>query len=217
MKLYEEFLARINVNVPVIEHHSEWAFLFRTYGEGWRTPFVLMTVQWTQVENRVGHYIIAYHKAVHDGFGSNRYFEKYNDARVAWDEYDDYFKNWEVRRYIKPGLQESLAPVYGDNQMLFSAWEMFIFTHDTWVARQPPEFRVYVEGAIDDLRSDNERIKSYQNALLFLTTREPTVLKTWKNEIMGRMRNYGHWLGRLLTSNAFPPLAKEASSSIITA
>ena len=215
MKLYEEFLSRINVSVPVVEHHSEWAFLFRTYGDGWQTPFVLMTATWTQSENRVGYYLIAYHRAVHDGFSTKRYFEKYNDTRVAWDEYDDYFKNWEVRRYIKPGLKESLSPIFGDNQMLFSAWEMFIYTHDGWVARQPPEFRVYVEGVIDDARSDNDRIKSYQNALLFLTTREATILRAWKNEIMGRMRNYGHWLGRLLSSDLLPPVAKEERLSTI--
>lgn len=216
MKLYEEFLNRINVSVPVIEHNSEWAFVFRTYGNGWRTPFVLMTVQWTQVDNRLGSYLITYHKAVHDGFLQRRYFEKYNDKRVAWDEYDDYFKFWEVRKYIKPGLKESLSPIYGDNPMLFSAWEMFVYTHDEWVSKQPPEFRVYVEGVIDDCRTDNERIKSYQNALLYLTTREPNVLRVWKSEIMGRLRNYGHWLGRLLVSDALPPLILKEEPSIVT-
>jgi hypothetical protein len=215
VKLYEEFLQRIKVSVPVIEHHTEWAFLFRTYGDGWFTPFVLMTVQWVTVENRVGHYLLTYNKAIHDGYVKKLYFEKYKDVRLAWDEYEDYFKNWEVRNYIKPGLSESLMPIFGDNEMLFSAWEMFVYTHDGWVARQPPEFRVYVEGAIDDARSDNERIKSYQNALLFLTTREPNVLRAWKSEIMGRMRNYGHWLGKLLISDSLPPM-KEASSALIT-
>ena len=133
MKLYEEFLNRINVNVPVIEHHSEWTFLFRTYGEGWLTPFVLLTVQWTTVENRVGFYILSYHKAVHDGHISRRYFDKYKDIRLAWDEYDQYFKNWEVRNYIRPGLSESMNPIHGDNAMLFAAWEMFVYTHDGWI------------------------------------------------------------------------------------
>jgi hypothetical protein len=211
MKLYEEFLTRINVKVPVVEHHNEWAFLFRTYGEGWKTPFVLMNVQWNQIDNRVGHYLITYHKALHDGYQQRRFFEKYNDTRVTWDQYESYFINWEVRRYITPGIQESMLPIFGENQMLFSAWEMFVYTHDGWVARQPPEFRVYVEGAIDDTKTDNERIRAYQNALLFLTTREPSALKTWKNEIIGRMRNYGHWLGRLLTGNLLPPVEKEES------
>ena len=80
MKLYEEFLQRIKVNVPVIEHNSDWAFLFRTYGEGWFTPFVLMTVQWITVENRVGHYLLTYHKAIHDGYAKKQYFEKYKDV-----------------------------------------------------------------------------------------------------------------------------------------
>jgi hypothetical protein len=206
MRLYDEFLSRLDIRVPIIEHHNEWAFLFRTYGEGWKTPFVLMQVQWVQMDNRVGQYLITFNRAIHDGHAHKRYFEKYNDIRVNWDEYDSYFTNWEVRRYIKPGLKESMTPIHGDNEMLFSAWEMFVYTHDNWIARQSPEFRVYVEGVVDDARSDNERIRSYQNALLYLTTREPSVLRVWKNEVMGRLRNYGHWLGRLLTTDALPPM-----------
>ncbi len=204
MKLYEEFLNRINVKVPVVEHHSDWAFLFRTYGTGWLVPFVVLTVEWKSVENRVGYYMLTYHKAVHDGYGIGKSIDNYKELRISWDEYDDYFLNWEVRNYIKPGLSESLTPICGANEILFSAWEMFVYIHDGWIARQPPEFRVYVEGVIDDARSDNERMKSYQNALLFLTTREPKVLRTWKNEIMGRLSNYAHWLGRLLLSDDLP-------------
>lgn len=215
MKLYEEFLTRLNVSVPVIEHHADWTFLFRTHGEGWLTPYVLMSVQWTNVDNRVGYYMMTYWKAVYDGHTSKKYFEKYKEVRLAWDEYDDYFRNWEVRRYIKPGLQESMTPIYGENTMLFSAWEMFVYMHDGWIARQSPEFRLYVEGAIDDGRSDNDRIKSYQNALLFLTTREPKVLQAWKIEIMARLRNYAHWLGRLLTSDSLPPV-QDQPLTIIT-
>jgi hypothetical protein len=210
MKPYEEFLQRIRVNVPVVEHHNEWSFLFRTLGDGWYTPFVLMNAQWVAIENHVGYYMITYQKTIHDGYAKRSYFENYKDVRVAWDEYDDYFKNWEVLNYIRPEVRENLKPIFGENEMLFSAWEIFVYTHDGWVARQPPEFRVYVEGAIDETRSDNDRIKSYQNALLFLTTREPNVLRAWKSDIMGKMRNYAHWLGRLLDSGSLLP-KKEAS------
>lgn len=205
MKLYEEFLDRLGLNLPVIEHSSDWSFLFRTYGDGWLTPFISMQVNWTCPENRVGYYQLNFQKPVHDGYYGRKFFEKYKEIRLAWDEYDDYFKNWEVRKYVKPGLAASLSPVYG-NDFVLGAWEVFVYTHDGWIARQPSEFRMYVEGVIDETKSKEDRLAAYQNALIYLSNCEPAVLRTWKNEIFERWNNnYAHWLGRfLLLEDATP-------------
>lgn len=204
MKLYEEFLNRLDVSVPVIEHHNNWSFVFRTYGEEWKTPFVLMQVQWVQSDNLLGQYFVSFHKALHDGYLNKRYFNKYNDVYVNWDKYDSYFIDWEVRKYIGSGIKQGLTPIYGEKEILFSAWEMFVFTHDKWVSCQSPEFRVYVEGVVDKTRRSEERISSCQNALLYLNTVEPQLSRVYKNEILSRFHNYGHWLGRLLDSGQLP-------------
>lgn len=204
MKLYEEFLDRLGLNVPVIEHVSHWSFLFRTYGDGWMTPFISMRVDWTCLENRVGYYQLNFNKPCHDGYYSRRFFEKYKEVRLAWDEYDDYFKNWEVRKYVKPGLVASLAPVYGDN-FIFGMWEVFVYTHDGWIAKQPSEFRMYAEGVIDESKSNADRAIAYQNAVTYMSHCEPTALRTWKNEILEPLNNnYAHWLGRFLMSSDEP-------------
>jgi hypothetical protein len=199
MKLYEKFLSRLGLDLPVIEHSSNWSFLFRTYGDGWLTPFITMKVDWVCPENRVGYYQLLFHQPIHDGYSIRRFFEEYKQLRLTWDEYDTFFENWEVRRYIKPGMQESLEPVYGDDLVL-RAWEVFVYTHDSWIAKQPSEFRMYVENVIDDTKSKDQRLAAYQNALIFMSNCEPSALRVWKNEIFERWNNnYAHWLGKFLT------------------
>lgn len=195
MQLYEEYLNRHKINKPLVSYKQTSTAIIVG---GMPTRWVLLNVLWNDPGGGVGHYAVEYLRPIHDGHTRNRCFERFADKKLCWDEYEDYFI--QVALSLKDEIafdgQSIIVPklVCGSKDVLLSLWEMFLFVYDGWICRQPGELKNYIYRSVNPESSAEERYAGYMESLVYLATRAPSVLKSWKTDFMPMAHNYATWL-----------------------
>lgn len=196
MQLYEEYLCRHKINKPLVSYqHASTVILV---GGHMPTRWAIVSVVWSDPVAHPGHYVVEYLRPIHDGYACNKYFEKYNEKDIYWDEYEDYFLQMAqgLKHHVSPAGCPATVPtmVYGSKEILLSLWEMFLFVYDSWMCHQPGELKNYVYSSIHPDASVQERYSGYMESLIYLATKAPAVLKSWKTDFMPFVQNYATWL-----------------------
>ncbi len=186
MKLYQEYFLRHNIDGMVVEHNNQGALILRT-----KDSWLLVTIKWQDNGIHPGKYIVEYLSPIHNGYANRRLFQKYNVKELSWDEYEDYFLSWSDSMMVPDVIS-------GDKKVVLTAWEMFVYCYDGWLAQQSSELRWYVYSCLDTDQSVETRYSGYQNCLLYLTAKDPDVLKVWKYEVLSLTQHYSEWLAALV-------------------
>jgi hypothetical protein len=201
MRLYEEYLQRHLLSVPLVRHEDQGSIILRTTdAKHWNSRWIFVTIRWQDQGIHPGKYYIEFYSPIHDGYGSGRLFSKSSAKEIEWDEYEDYFLAWSngLEGFLDRPSRESTRVVSGEKEVILTAWEVFLFCYDGWFAAQSSELRSYIDRSIDlDLPLERRYI-GYQDSLIYLTARHPAILKSWKYDMLGLVQNYSHWLAQLI-------------------
>ncbi len=198
MRLYDEYLKRRGITVPVVQHRQEGAVLLWTTDpliSTWQNRWVLVTARWRPDDDHPGKYEVVYHLPVHNGGTKGRLFAQMPPIMLEWDEYEDFFYKWAA------GLK-GVRPASGHRQVVLTAWEMFVFCYDDWFRRQGSDLKDrHLYTSIDDQLSADARYAGYQSVLLYLSAHHPAVLQAWKYEMLMKVYNYSDWLVDLINAS----------------
>ena len=201
MRLYEEYLERHLLNMPIVRHENQGAIILRTTdSKHWNSRWIIVTIRWHDQGIHPGKYYVEFYSPVHDGYSTGRLFNKSGAKELEWDEYEDYFLNWSnnMTGFLDESSRKTSFVVKGDKDVILTAWEVFLFCYDGWFTSQCSELRGYIDRSVDlDLLSE-ERYCGYQDSLIYLTARHTAILKSWKYDVLGLVQKYSYWLAQLI-------------------
>lgn len=189
MRLFEEYFQRHKIDDVLVAHHcSTGALILRTTDSAlWKNRWLLVTIRWADHDHHPGEYHIDMNSPVHDGFTTETIFTKWPTTKKKWHEYEDFLLGWAEKL-------KGVKPVRGVRNITLAAWEMFVFSYDSWFCRQPFEIKRMLFESLDKDKSADYRYQHYQDVAIFLATHHPAVLRAWKYEVLARVQNYADWL-----------------------
>lgn len=189
MRLYEEYFNRhLIVDVPVAHHCAVGSLILRTTDSSiWKSRWILVSIRWESHDHHPGQYQIGINYPIHDGYLHEQLFTQLPSVTKKWHEYEDFFLEWS-------GNLKAVVPVYGPYEIVLAAWEMFVFSYDSWFIKQPFEIKQSLFEGLNKENSVHLRYQHYQDVVIFLSTYHPAVLRAWKYEVLSRVQNYADWL-----------------------
>ena len=185
MRIFEEYLKRNDIDVPIV-HHCNIGTLILRGDNRWS----LMNIKWQHHEYHPGQYEITIDSPIHDGHVSNVFFTKNRPILKKWDEYEDFFLNWGKNH-------PTLKPVFEVKEVMLSAWEIFVFSFDSWFSKKP-EFTNLLFESLDKDNPVDLRYKKQQELINLISVEYPNIFKIWRYEVLIRTQNYAFWLATLL-------------------
>jgi hypothetical protein len=183
MRLYDEYLKRHGLCLPLVRHANKSTLLFRVLDNSlWQSHWLLFSAEWHHKRGETGHYEVSFSAPNRDQ-STLVHLEK---AKIQWDEYDRYFMNWPV---LNTGV-EYLSREDAASEL----WQIFQFCHDAWISRQPYEIQEILHDCTDMQRSEQARKASQEFVLFYLQQEYPTILSAWQHDMIGWFQFYADWL-----------------------
>lgn len=203
MRLHEEYFKRHNIkDIPLVNYCNQGAVILRTVDpEIWQNRWVLVRIEWVEHPQHPGMFKVEFSVPVHNGVEKSRLFSRLPSTEKEWDEYEDFILDW-------TGKLRGVVPVRGMKEVTLAAWEMFVYCYDGWFRKQSHEIKEILFASLDEDLPIFERYKGYQDAMIFLSTHHPGVMKAWKYEILSQVHNYSDWLARLIETRCGTPQHK---------
>lgn len=190
MRIYEEYIKRYNLSLPIVKHINFGCIFLRnssTVSNG--IEWLLYTISFKPPSNHPGEYIIRTLRPIHDGCKSSYNFQTIDEDIVEWDKYESHVMGW-IRKKNKNHV------IHGTKEVVLTAWEIFIHTHDSFFAKNYSPNIIF--NTIDDSASIKDRYNSYQECINILQNEYTEVYNYWKFEMVEYIRNYSHWLSQLV-------------------
>lgn len=128
-------------------------------------------------------------------FESVRFHTFSNDKTCVvkkWHEYEDYIFN-------DLSAIKGLCPVR-ETDAFFVAWEVFVYVYDHWFYNQPHTVKSALYESLNKEKSFKHRYKYYQDVIAYLSNNYPSVLRSWRFDMLLRIQNYADWLGDIIES-----------------
>jgi len=199
MHLYEEYLARHSITLPVVKHTGQGYLFFKeSDDDSWRIASILLTDQ----KQGPNNYSIKVFKPVRMAdayFGLNPVYE---EDDIEWDDYEDFILDWcRVLSNFKIALTES--------DIFFAAWEMFIVANDEWFSRNFPSDVLY--STLDEDLSRVERLHNIRECACSISLKSPTRYRTWRDEVLNLVDNYAYWLCDIIKNDRVQIQVSETS------
>ena len=187
MLLQEEYLQRHKLKVPVISHVKKGAiFLHVTKG------YVMMKIDWQDSERHPGSYVISYHSPIHDGYNRGTYWHNIPkvERELQWDEYQYYFASW---------AKGDLHPVSERKLVVLTGWQIFILCADSALARlSDARLEKLIFASVDPDKPIENQFTNYQQAVAYLCTQHPALLRAYTRNIVPHLECYCYWLADLI-------------------
>lgn len=182
MLLYEEYIERHSLNLNLVKHINHGFLFSRT------TKHAVLSIVWTPPDRCPGYYKFQHHTPVRDAHLKNNLFMPVGPCKIVeWDQYED-----EFLKYLK-----EYKPIYGIYEVFVMAWEMFVYSYDTWFATQNYAKEVYA--TLDQEKSLKERVKSIQDFLVFLGDKHVSIKEAWEAGDKKYLSYYCHWICTIKT------------------
>lgn len=191
MYLHEEYIARYNLDVPIIifNHRSTVLLKSKTMPYKWR----VLAFTWREPDRHPGFFELTYSEAVHNGYErgvllmSVKPTESFN-----WDEYENAVLET-VMRIKKTGF----VGVKPEEQVL-ATWAIFLMMYDSWLAKNVnSSFFNLVELALSseaDLVSREKACLAAQKQLVI----DSKVNDVWSYQLLPLARYGSEWLVKLI-------------------
>ena len=194
MRLYEEYLNRHSItDVLVAKHCDSGSLILRTTDASiWTSRWLLLSIHWENHDHHPGQYKIDMSYPIHNGYVYEIFFDQYPTITKKWHEYEEHLINWAT--HIKGAV-----PVVDSIDITLAAWEMFVFSYDSWFSKQAPnDIKKSLFESINKNKPISYRHESYQDVLFYISKEHPSVMRFWKCEFLNRLYNYSYWLAELI-------------------
>lgn len=224
MQPYEEYLKRNEMGTSVVHHIKRGALFLKlptpskqntpkpspkkkmdSSGGFWipdgrrrvsnSTRWLILSVEWNhEPQYHPGKYYINAMAPRHDS-ASRRHcsFDGIAERDVVhYDEWENYWANW-VKKIDKGTV------VHGKNESVVTAWEMFVYCHDSFFSKRTYEDKLF--RSIDPQLSIEDRIGAINDItnLMRSRDRDSEALSRWQHDFeMTYLQTYLHWLADLV-------------------
>ena len=81
MRIFEEYLKRHNIDVPIVHHCNVGTLILKADGFEW----MVMEIRWISHDYHPGQYSIAINTPIHDGYINDCVFTKNSTVYKKWD------------------------------------------------------------------------------------------------------------------------------------
>ena len=186
MRIFEEYLDRHKIDVPIVRHCNIGTLILR--GDN---RWVTLSIKWENHDYHPGQYHINMNSPIHDGYLNEIIFTKNAPIYKKWDEYENFFLKW-GQNYPR------LKPISDPKEVVLAAWEMFVFSCDSWFSKKDSDTKKLLFESLDKDNSIELRYKKYQEMLSIIEIDCPPMLRIWKYEVLVRTQNYAFWLATVL-------------------
>jgi len=191
MKLYREYLARHELaDIQVAQHVDQGTLFFRGQNADGNTIWRMLYIQFQCDHHHPGTYRFSWMQPTHDGRGRQGVFsaiQNYDDPpQVEWDQYEDY-----IYGLVKKP-PEGMKVVRNQAEIILCAWEMFVFAHDSELARYANKESLF--RSLDTDLSIVDRHQSYQEIMFDIERNMSNYFSVWSRDMMNYIRKYCHWL-----------------------
>ena len=193
MRLFEEYFQRNQITqVPVVHHCAYGSLLLRTNDPSvWSSKWVLVNLKWQHNDSHPGKYHFDISLPVHDGFLKGSLFQRYPTVEKNWQDYEDFIISWSSNIY-------GVEPVLGTKEIFLCAWEMFVFMCDGWCMKQTYEIKEFLFQTLNNENSIDKRFECYENIINIISIKQPSLIRTWRYEVLTRVQNYANWLAVMI-------------------
>ena len=219
MRLYEEYLSRHKISVPLVHHcnslvcvlgvadKSVWPrFVMAVEGSVgnvrdvggsiatlqasvWKN-FVLR-IKWVNSSSRPGEYLITIESPVHDAGGTTGFFHTVYGFALRWHDYESALES-ACRELAGCRTYSSHA------DLTLALWEMFVYSHDTWFCRQGGEIKYLLYNTLDDERKKSDRISCVGELVRKIGFTSQSAVRSWHNDFLSMTSHANQWMLNLI-------------------
>ncbi len=189
MKIFEEYVKRHNLNVPLVHYSNRGSLLFKVCSNDayWNNKrWTILSFYWHENSNP-GEYLFTWETPIHNAFHKGKLFDKFYIEKKTWNEYENYIID-EIPNF------DTLTPVRGAKEIALTAWEMFVHQYDEFFLRSKSSMKNFLFETIDTQKDIHMRYDAFQEFCFLLEKQYPALLKTWKFEVLMRLSKYSDWL-----------------------
>jgi len=196
MHLYEEYLARHCITLPVVKHTGQGYVFFReNESDSWRIASIVLQEQ----KQGPSNYCIRVFKPVRGGDKYFSLFAVYEENDVEWDDYEDFVLEWSnVLSNFK---------IATSSEAFCAAWEMFVYANDEWFSKNIPLDILY--GTLDEDLLTTERMHNIYECVQSMSYKSPSRHRVWQDDVMNLVENYAYWLCDIIKNGSLQIPAPE--------
>ena len=183
MRIFEEYLNRHNIDVPIVHHCNVGTLILHNMGK-----YLVMQIRWVSHDYHPGQYCIEINSPIHDGYINDVVFTKNTPIYLKWDEYENFLLGNSVPNLFKP--------VADLKEVIMAIWEMFVYSCDSWFAKKDSLIKNLLFESLDKDNLIDLRYKRYKEVLDYIDS--PVINRIWRCEMLSKTQNYSFWLATAL-------------------
>jgi hypothetical protein len=185
MRLYEEYIKRHNLAVPIISH-ADYSVLFLRREKANGIDWKIFTAQFRRDMQRHGLYQCILNQPQRNSIGSG--YRPLSSWEIEWDCFEDYMLGFDGKDSIVTGTQE----------VMLAAWEIFVFQAERYLVKYASNDDFF--GSLDLTLSVERRYEHINRFIQTNSFKTCEVYVYWTREMSKSVNDYSHALARVLTS-----------------
>ncbi len=196
MDLQQEYYTRNGITAPVIRYMDRNYLIVHNKHHKANGYPRLMVIQmtWTnKPETHPGTFKFSQMVPLHDSAGSNpSYLKSIWEKKLEWDEWENFLLTWADTN------KQGFVPCDEDSEL--AAWEMFFYSHDTWLAQNlPAHIQDQILTILDPETDAQVRKKVGAEIETYIKNKSRNVAQALHNfKCYSDGRLYATWLANLL-------------------
>lgn len=189
MYLFEEYLQRQQITIPVVHHCSAGIVILQNQKKI-KTVFFIDRIE---DDAKPCYYQITLKSPIHNGFKQNLFFKQEEVFNLKWQEYEDFFWSWAKQN-------ENYEVVSGKNNIFLASLEILAFVYDSWFSEQSYSIKEMLFNAIDNESDLEKRCENYWSLFKYFYNFEPKIYERFQINLLSKTKNYSEWLAKFLNS-----------------
>jgi hypothetical protein len=205
MRLYEEYLARHNLEKLPLAHHcscasmvvkieslAQWSNLLDQNISIKMPNHAIIHIKWDHNDHHPGQYYINCLYPKHDGYNTDCLFQIHPIVNVKWHEYEGYILSHFTKRL------HGIKPYKGFLPTTMAAWEMFVYSCDGWFNKQGGDIKYLLFESLDKDNDLEKRWDYCQEILKKIQYMHSSVARCWKYDVCSKINSNAEWLADLI-------------------
>jgi len=186
MHLFEEYLNRQNISIPIVQHCATGIVILKNPDNS----KLFLFIKRIESESKPSFYNIILKSPVHDGYRYNAFFKQKKVSVVTWQMYEQFF--------LDRNNFENTTAVCGNKNISLACLEVLAFIYDGWFCEKSSYLKNILYNCLDLDLTLEERFENYNNLINKLHKFEPNIYYNYKKNLLLPTENYAEWLAKII-------------------
>lgn len=189
MRLHEEYIARHDLDVPVVRYDKRSTVFLKSKSSPcqWR----ILSICWKECDWHPGHFDVRYTRPCHDGYVDALLEDLLVSRHLHWDVYES-----SILELVEDLKDDYRAITFEDRE--FAAWQFFLVMHDSALAAVGSEFLSLVGRSLSQDLSLSQKTTLIDVGKSLLERRNLSIYDSLVFQVMPLTENYAEWLVKLI-------------------